>query len=211
MKELACSRENERRKVAGELHDEIGQNLVLAKMKLGSLKNSLPLEYSLLIEEVRNLIDHTIKETRNVIHELYPQVLHELGLKAALEWLVERTQEKYNLSCVAEIGPIPKALKQNVQGILYQAVRELLVNVAKHASASRAKVILSGRGASVVIQVVDDGRGFDPHSFALPGQNFKGFGLFSIREHLANFGGNLHIASSPGTGTQVTITLPLRA
>ena len=206
--ELSLTQEKERRQIADDLHDHIGQNLVLAKMKLGELKSLLPARHSASIDQIRTVVDQSIKDTRSLIYDLCPQVLYELGLEAAIDWLVEQTQAKYGLRCVADIRPLPRPIREDRRVILFQAVRELLVNVAKHARATQAKVTFHGDGGRVSIQVADDGRGFDPSFLTLPNSTGKGFGLFSIRERLALLGGELKIDSVPGQGTRATVTMP---
>jgi PAS domain S-box-containing protein len=207
--ELSLSQEKERRQIADDLHDQLGQNLVLAKVKLGELRESLPLEHAPLADEIRHLVDQTIKDTRSLIHNLCPQVLYEFGLEAAIDWLVEQVQVKYGLRCVVEKIQQLKPLSDKIQLVLFQAVRELLTNVAKHARANQARIILEGEEDCVKIKVVDDGCGFDPSSLLLPGTSGGGFGLFSLRERLAAIGGTLDIDSSAGNGMRVTVTAAL--
>jgi PAS domain S-box-containing protein len=206
--EISQTQEKERRQIAVDLHDHIGQNLVLAKIKLGELNALLAGQYSASIEQVRVLVDQSIKDTRSLIRDLSPQVLYELGLEAALDWLVEQTQTKYGLRCVAEITPIPRGIREDIRVILFQAARELLVNVAKHARAKQARVILKEDEGCVTIEVADDGCGFDPCSLSLPSSTARGFGLFSIRERVGLLGGAMHIDSAPKQGTRVTVTVP---
>ena len=206
--EISQTQEKERRQIADDLHDHIGQNLMLAKMKLSELHALLPVQYSASIEQVRTLLEQIIKDTRSVIRDLCPQVLYELGLEVAIDWLVEQTQEKYGLRCVAKITPLRRPIREDRRVILFQAARELLVNVAKHARAKQAKVILKGDEARVTIQVADDGCGFDPSFLTFANSTARGFGLFSIRERLALLGGELQIDSAPERGTRATVTLP---
>jgi PAS domain S-box-containing protein len=206
--EISLTQEKERRQIAAELHDQIGQNLMFAKMKLGELNALLPVQYSASIEQVRTLLDQSIKDMRSLIRDLCPQVLYELGLEAAINWLVEQTQVKYGLRCVAELTPLRRPIREDRRVILFQAARELLVNVAKHARAKQATVILKGDKAHVTIQVVDDGCGFDPAFVTLAHSTTSGFGLFSIRERVALLGGELQIDSAPGKGTRATVTVP---
>lgn len=206
--EISQTQEKERRQIADDLHDQIGQNLILAKMKLGELSAQVPVQYTSSVEQVRTLLDQSIKDARSLIRDLCPQVLYELGLEAALDWLVEQTQEKYGLRCVAEITPLQKSVREDRRVILFQAARELLVNVAKHARATQATLVLDSDREWVKIHVVDDGRGFEP-SLTFPESTERGFGLFSIRERLALLGGELQIDSAPDRGTRATITIPV--
>ena len=206
--EIASTQEKERRQIADELHDHIGQNLILAKMKLGELNALVPAQYSASIEQVRALLDQIIKDARSLIRDLCPQVLYELGIEAAIDWLVEQTQTKYGLPCVAEITPLGRPIKEDRRMILFQATRELLANVAKHARAKQARVILKGDETRVTVQVADDGCGFDPSFLTFASSTTRGFGLFSIRERVALLGGELKIDSAPGQGTRATVTVP---
>jgi len=207
--EISLTQEKERRQIADDLHDHIGQNLVLAKMKMGELNALLPVEYSASIEQVRSLLDQSLQDTRSLIRDLCPQVLYELGLEAAMDWLVEQTQAKYGLRCVADLSPLRKPLREDRRVVLFQAARELLINVAKHARATRVKITLEEDEAWVKIRVADDGCGFEPSLITFPESTERGFGLFSIRERVALLGGELRIDSAPGQGARVTVMVPV--
>ena len=206
--ELSLTQEKERRQIADNLHDHIGQNLVLAKMKLGELKSLLPAQHSALIEQIRAVIDESLTYARSFIRDLCAQVLYQLGFEAAIDWLAEQTQAKYGLRCVTEIRRLRKQIREDRRMVLFQAVRELLINVAKHARATESKVTFQRDGARIRVEVEDDGCGFDPSSLTLPKSAGRGFGLFSIRERLALLGGELKIESVPGQGTRAIVTIP---
>jgi len=208
---LAFVREREREKIANEIHDHIGQNLALAKMKLGALKNRLPDKHFIAIEEIANLLDDAIKDTRSLIHELEPQVPQETGLKAALGFLAEQTQTKYGLPCLVKTASLPRSLTQEVQVVIFQVVRELLINSAKHARATRAEVACAYKDGCLRIEVLDDGQGFDPGDGTAAKPDVGKFGLFSIRTRLAPLGGQMDIDSHIGAGTRVIISVPLAA
>ena len=206
---LAFVREREREKIANEIHDHVGQHLALAKMKLAILKSHLPDKHRIAIEEIGNLLDDAIKDTRSLIHELEPQVPQEIGLKAGLGFLAEQIQTKYGLPCVVEIASLPHSLTQEVQVVIFQAVRELLINSAKHARATRAEVACACEDGFLRIEVLDDGQGFDRGDGAAPKPDAGKFGLFSIRARLAPLGGQMDIDSRIGAGTRVMISVPL--
>jgi signal transduction histidine kinase len=208
--ELGCARERERQKIAADLHDQIGQNLVLAKIRLDALKSSLGNEYAVLVTGVSELIQCAIRDTRSLIHELYPEWLSQLSLKEALNWLAEETTAKYGLRCETKFGSAPKLLKKDIREFLFQAVRELLVNVAKHARARRVSIACDCGKGGMQLRVTDDGEGFDPLTSFTPSPTSGGFGLMIIRARLGLMGGNLYIDSHVGAGTSVTITLPER-
>jgi signal transduction histidine kinase len=207
--ELGRVREKERQKIAGDLHDQIGQNLVLAKMKLDALKSSLGNEQAALVAEISDLIKHTIRDTRCLIHELHPEWVSQLSLKEAVHWLTQQTEAKYGLRCIIEFASLPKPLKKDVQEVLFQAIRELLVNVAKHADASEVRVFCECEKGWIRLRIIDDGEGFDPTISLSPNPTTGGFGLMIIRARLGLIGGNLYIDSHAGAGTSVTITLPV--
>ena len=206
--ELGRVRENERQKIAGDLHDHIGQNLVLAKMKLDALKSSLDNEHSALIAGITDLIKDTIKDTRSLIHELHPEWLSQLTLKETLNWLAEQTRAKYGLRCIVKFGSLPKPLKKDVQEVLFQAVRELLMNVVKHARAREVSIVCDSERGGIRLCIADDGAGFDPTTSFSPSPTSGGFGLMIIRARLGLIGGNLYIDSHVGAGTNVFITCP---
>ena len=206
--EITQTQEKERRRIADDLHDQIGQNLALAKMKLGEIKALIQGPEATAIEQVRTLIDHSLKDTRSLVRELSPQVLYELGLEAALEWLVEQTQARYGLRCRAQTMPLRAPVQEKIRGVLFQAARELLVNVAKHAQATEAMVLLKQDARGISIEVRDDGCGFEPSGLSLPSSTIRGFGLFSVAERAALLGGELHIDSTPRSGTRVMVSIP---
>jgi signal transduction histidine kinase len=136
-------------------------------------------------------------------------VLYELGLEAAIYWLAEQTEAKHGLRCEADAPPLRRPIRDDRRILLFQAARELLVNVVKHARATRVKVILEQDHDYVRIIVADDGCGFESSLLTFPLSTERGFGLFSIRERVALLGGELQIDSAPGKGTRATVTVPV--
>jgi signal transduction histidine kinase len=207
--ELGRVRDKERQKIADDLHDHVGQDLVLAKMKLDLLKSLLGGEQVALVEGISALIEETIKDTRSLIHELHPEWLGEASLEEALSWFTEQTEARYGLRCITDVASVPKPLPKDVQEVLFHSIRELLVNVAKHAVASDVKVIGGCEKDRIFVRVVDNGKGFDPSAILSPSPRTGGFGLMIIRARLGLIGGNLYIDSHAGAGTSVMIALPL--
>jgi len=206
--ELADAEDAERRRLAEDLHDRVSQALAVALMHLraagdgdGGANNSQELGRGL------GLLENAIRETRTITTELYPPVLHELGLGAALRWLCDETERLHDLRCSSVIDePAGKKLTPEARTVLFRGARELLVNVVKHASATQATVILEGTTDGAVLIVEDDGIGFDVERVTVGGSS--GFGLFSIKERLPHMGGDVHIESSPGSGTRATLRMP---
>jgi signal transduction histidine kinase len=207
--ELGRVRDKERQRIADDLHDHVGQNLVLAKMKLDSLKGALAPDQRALVSGISDLIAATIKDTRSLIQELHPEWLCNTSLEQALNWFAEQTEARYGLNCTTDVAPVPKRLSKDVREVLFHAVRELLVNVAKHAGASAATIICGCEKNWIFVRVVDNGKGFEPSALLSPNPKTGGFGLTIIRARLGLIGGNLYIDSRAGGGTSVMITLPL--
>ncbi len=207
--ELSLAEERARRRIATDLHDRIGQTLSVCKLKLESLQETEPPnQHSELIDEVRELVEQTIKDTRLLTFELSPPALYMLGLEAALEGLASQIHEQHDIPCsFADYGSSVH-LDDDVRAVLFQAVRELLFNVVKHAQANNVKVSIWKYDDMVRINVEDDGIGFD--AAQLTSQTYKadGFGLFIMGERLSCIGGHLEISSEPGGGTLVTLTAP---
>jgi len=207
--ELSLAEERLRRRIATEVHDNISQNLAISKMKLESLAESVILpEVSGALAEVHDLIGQTIESTRSLTFEMSPPVLYELGFEAAVGWLVRQTRQRYGLEVEFKDDGRTKPLDDDVRVFLFQAVRELLVNVIKHASAHKAKVTTRLVRAEVRVTVEDDGVGFDVSRMGTSDRT-GGFGLFSVRERLDHIGGRVNIESRPGRGTRVTLIAPV--
>ena len=208
--ELSLAEERMRRRIAMDVHDHVGQNLAISKIKIESLRESAASpELAEDLEEIRDLISQTIESTRSLTFELSPPVLYELGFEAAVEWLVRQTRQQYGLSADFKADGQTKPLDNNVRVLLFQAVRELLVNVAKHAQAHNVTVSTRGVGNEIRVSVEDDGVGFGVSKAGSHDYKTGGFGLFSIRERLGHIGGHLEIQSKPGRGTRVTLTAPI--
>lgn len=206
---LSLAQERERRRIAAEVHDQLGQHLAFARIKLAQLLGQTParaVKSQLL--EVMELVDRCIADIRSLILQLGSPVLRELGFVPAVEWLARQTAERTGIRVEFRDDQTPKCLGKSLEILLFQAIRELLANVTKHARATRAKVSLSVLENSVVVDIRDDGVGFTPTGYESPAAD-GGFGLFSIRERLTPFGGTMAVNSQPGRGTRVTLAIPL--
>jgi len=208
---LSRAEEIGRRKMAAFLHDQIGQKLALAKIELGALSESTA-DVKVVKEQVkklRKLIKEIIQDTRQLTFELAPPMLYELGFEKSLKWLVDEYRKQYKLQCDFTDDGRPKPLAEDLSPVLFQAVRELLMNVVKHAQAEKVKVTVSRVKNRIKVSIEDDGLGFDP-SVAKPySPQTGGFGLFHIRERLREFEGGLDIKSGKGRGTKVVLLAPL--
>ncbi len=208
--DLSLAEEQERRRIATMLHDHIGQILAISKIKLGALLQSAANDGFLeQLEEVREHVEQAIQYTRSLTFELSPPILYDLGLESALEWLTEQIKEQHGISCDFETDNTPKPVRDEFRIVLFSAVRELLMNVAKHALAKTAKVTIRRVNENIVVHVADNGTGFTVSKMNFYLDENKGFGLFSIRERLRHLGGQMDVRSAKGRGTRVILTAPL--
>jgi len=210
--ELTLAEESERHRIATELHATISQSLVVSKLQLDTLRASVPSrDIARTLEEVCNLLDQTIQETKSLTFNLSSPILYELGFETAVsEWLTERIQKKHHIATEFEDDGQPKPLDDDVRVLLFRDVRELLINVVKHAQAKKVKVSIRRVGSKMHVRVEDDGGGFDPAEIRVTAVKKGGLGFFSIRERLEELGGHLEIDSEPGHGTRVTLMAPLK-
>lgn len=207
--ELSLAEERVRRKIATDVHDNIGQNLAISKIKLESLRKNIECKNLGNIKEVLGLITQTIAVTRSLTFEISPPVLYELGFEPAIKWLVRNARKMHGFDAEFISDGKDKPMENNIRVLLFQAVRELLVNTAKHGHASMVTVTSDRQDNQVRIRVIDDGVGFDVEKVFDNSESSVGFGLFSIRERLGFVGGSVEIESGLGTGTKVVLKAPL--
>ena len=210
--ELSLVEERERRSIATDLHDQIGQTLSVIKMRCFDLRDHLEdANLIRLIDEIRELVKQTIKDTRSLTFELSPPVLYELGLVAAIDWRAEQFQLKFGLKCTVETDKKAKPLNQDIEIVLFRSVRELLVNIVKHAQAKKVKITIRVNKKNLRIRVTDDGIGFSPETKTTRAYHDQQFGLFNITERIRHLGGVLEVDSQKGKGTMVTLVAPLKS
>jgi PAS domain S-box-containing protein len=205
--ELSKTEERERRRIAGDLHDGVGQYLALSRLNLSKLKKSVNHEQAVTLDQVIDLISRAIEDTRTLTVELSPPVLYELGLHSALEWLAEISQQRHGIRVHFKSSGRPGHLSEELRGFLYRAAAELLANVAKHSQATETHINLDWNEDTLKLSVTDNGRGFvyPEARSAEP----RGFGLFSIRERLRPLRGAWQVVSEPGQGAEVSLTVPI--
>jgi signal transduction histidine kinase len=204
--------ERERRRIATEVHDNLGQNLAFAKIKLGNLLESLTSpDHRAAVDELSKLVGETIQDTRALISELGSPVLYELGFVPAVQWLTQLTSRRHGITIGFEDDGQPKLLSDDVLVLLFGALRELLANVIKHSRAKNAKVTIETMEDQIRVTVRDDGIGFDPDEIGPAMDENGAFGLFSIRERLEPLGGQMKVTSKLGQGTQVTLVGPVNS
>ena len=208
---LSLVEEKQRRKTAAYLHDNISQALSLAIFKIRSLQKSGPVKnVSRELAEIKEIVAQTNQRTRSLTFEISPPVLYELGLEPAVEWLAGQFQTQHSITCSFKNDGSSKPLKDEARILLFQAVRELLTNISKHARAQTVKVSISKHGNAIRISVEDDGVGFNPENLGQKITHNEGFGLFNIKERLRYLGGKVEVNSEKGKGTSVVLNAPLK-
>lgn len=210
---LLLAEERERRRIAVNIHDDIGQNLALSKLTLQSLEQSTENKrMKAALEEVCTVIDRIISQTRTLTFDLSSPVLYELGFEAAVEsWISERIQGRYDINCRFEAESSDTPIADEIKIVLFRAVKETLVNVVKHSQADNLWVKIRKNKDWIKVEISDDGIGFDADEklSSFSGKENKSFGLFNIKEKLEYFGGKLEIDSQPGKGTYVVLSAPV--
>lgn len=207
--EILMTEEREQRRIAVELHDNIGQTLALAKIKLDSLLTQAAASgVTKPLLEIREMINLSIAQTRSLMGEINPSILKELGLTEAIKGLCEKIREREGLRIILKADPKIGQPDEQVQFLIFRAVRELLMNVVKHARAKRVCISLKNIGENLMVAVKDNGVGFDLASIDQVKARTAGFGLLSIRESLHHMGGLCEIETKEGKGTSVALTVP---
>ncbi len=202
--------EDERRRLARDLHDGIGQNLTALKHQLALLAADLATAapaYSQRLQASIDLCSQTLSETREMSRLLRPQVLDDLGLAAALSWLARTVGDSGGLAIEAVVTELPD-LDGEVQTLLFRVAQEALGNVLRHAQAQHALLRLDCRGGWLQLTIWDDGRGFEPDHAAAAASQGRSAGLSGLRERLGLFGGELSIKSQPEGGTRLLALVP---
>jgi signal transduction histidine kinase/ligand-binding sensor domain-containing protein len=210
--QLIDSQEHERRRIAAELHDSLGQHLIVIKNRalLGSMKSVDGVKQQ--FDEISASATQSIDEVRQIAYNLRPYHLDKLGLGASIETMAGRLGASSNVEVTVTIAPLvslDSAVAKDQQINVYRIVQELLNNIAKHSAATRASIDIADRGPDLVITVADNGKGFDAKA-ARPPTIGSGFGLAGVTERVGMLGGRHSVMSTPGEGTTVTIVLPDR-
>jgi signal transduction histidine kinase len=208
--QLTIVEEMDRRRLADQLHDQIGQSLALARIQLAAARNtSSESERDTMLEDVSQTLLESIQATRSLVFDLSSPLLREIGLGAAIsEFLEKEVEGRHGIEAECREGEMSVALAEDTQVILFRNVRELLNNVIRHANASQVVVRLEQDTASTIIFVEDDGIGFDAEEAFQQVTRDGGFGLFSIQEGMSELGGSLEIHSKPGKGSQAILIAP---
>ncbi len=212
--QVISAQEEERRRIARELHDETAQSLATLviyaeTLRAADLHGATP-ALRASIERIRTVADHTLLGVRNIIADLRPSLLDDLGLDAAIRWQAQERLEPAGIRADVQVRGAGRRLPPALETALYRVVQEAVTNVIKHAAASYVEIDLDlSLPGQVTARVEDNGQGFDPDRRVSASNGGLGVGLFGMQERINLFGGTLTIDSSPGEGTELRVVLPL--
>lgn len=209
-KRLIDTQEGDRKRIAGELHDSIGSDLLITKNKLQlSLKNNEDKESIVKdINEVTEILSSTINEVREISYNLHPYQIERLGLTKAIQSIIDRTAKSTALKFVSNVDILDKILKPETEISLFRIIQECINNIVKHSSAEEVIVNIKKGKDAVSIFISDNGKGFSMETVKANSDK-HGFGLKGMKERVKLFNGKLEMTSSPGIGTDINITIPL--
>lgn len=210
LEKLITAHEDERRRIARELHDEAGQALtaLIVNLELAALEES-PERVRTHLIQLRDLAERTLAEIRRLIYDLRPSILDDLGLVAALRWYAKSLLDPRGIAWSLSVSGIASRLPPAMETVAFRLVQEALANVQRHSRATAVNVSLALVGRELRVRIEDNGQGFDAQRIRTAGRD-GGFGLIGMRERVELVGGRWEAHSRPGAGTIITATLPLR-
>ena len=210
VRKLLSAQEDERRRIARELHDETCQTVTALAVGLDTVRRAAsPEEASAKLEDARALASRTLDGLHRVIFDLRPSVLDDLGLASAVRWWADRHLAPAGIMARLEIENLEDRLPPTVEIPVFRAVQEALTNVVRHSGAKTVLVQMSREGGKLSVDIEDDGQGFTPEDVATPSETGQGLGLLGMRERIEILGGTLTLDSSPGAGTHVAFAVPV--
>jgi PAS domain S-box-containing protein len=205
------AQEQERKKIAGELHDEIGQLLTAMKMNIDSLGKELPSSLPSAkerIDDLREISSQSLEYVRNMTQELRPTILDDFGLVPALNWHIKNFAKRYDIEVQLKTNNFECRLPFEVETILYRIAQEGLNNIAKHSQAKNVLVLLERKNSFIFMKIKDDGIGFEVERVLDHTKPKRGLGLFSIKERVSLLKGTFNLFSKPKKGTRLEIKIP---
>jgi signal transduction histidine kinase len=212
LKRLMMSQENERRRVARELHDDLGQRLSSTALHIELARESMSEEPKLAdeqLEGVQTLIEEAVEAMHELIHNLRPAILDDLGLAAALHALCKKMLDPRDIAWNLHVNGLKERLPSRVETALYRIFQEALHNTLRHAGATRVDLSLTCGEAAIEAEIQDNGVGFHSGNPAQSPEGTRGSGLLSIRERTEQFGGQVNIETGPDQGTHIHLRIPL--
>lgn len=212
LQQVITAQEGERRRIAYELHDEIGQMLTAVQMSLLQLSNGINTDDETLkkrLQRSRALTERTVSDLRGIIAALRPTVLDQLGLVAALEWICDHTLTPINIQFDFEMSGMAQRLPEILETIFFRIAQEAIQNIARHSKATHVHIQLNRDDEQVVMKIIDNGQGIELEMINESREAGHGLGLEGMRERAALAGGTVTINSTSGQGTAVSVIIPL--
>ena len=201
--------EEERRRIARELHDEIGQALTAVKIHIQAAQRRLPQDARGALDESIDVVDHALDQVRGLSLDLRPPQLDQLGLAAALRWHVDRQAAAAGVGAEVQAADLPGRLSSELETVCFRVVQEAVTNIIRHAGATWVRVRLAVEGQTLTVVIVDDGCGFDITEARRCSLETGHAGLFGMEERAALAGGKVVFDSASGRGTTITASFPL--
>ncbi|HEX7485462.1 MAG TPA: ATP-binding protein [Vicinamibacterales bacterium] len=209
LRKVISAQEDERKRLARELHDETSQTLSALAMKIETALAAWPSEPSReRLVEAKGLTVRTLEELHRLIFDLRPSVLDDLGLLSAIRWYAERHLEPRGIAVRCEFSGFGGRLMPELETALFRVAQEAITNIAKHSGAETVLIQCLERDGRISIEIEDDGKGFSPESLPPPAARERGLGLLGMRERVELFGGTLELDSAPGSGTRIAVSVP---
>ncbi len=205
---LLTAQEDERKRVARELHDDVNQRMAILANEVSTLEQAPPIPARLLRKQLRSLrerVDQLSDDLRSAAHRLHPSALEHFGLVAAIESHCSDFTKLHQIQVKLTHRNVPESIPSEVALCLYRVAQECLNNIAKHSGAREAAVAIQGKGGDIFLSITDNGKGFDPGLVA----DQSGLGIVGIRERVRLVDGSVSIDSQPGHGTQIDVRVPL--
>ena len=200
-------REEERKRIAREIHDQLGQALTVIKLDLAWLQRRLPghqREYRKKMKSMLQHVDNTIQSMRRIVSELRPAILDDLGLVAAIEWQVKEFQKRTGIRSRLHTNVEDPNIAPETAAAVFRVIQEALTNVMRHARASRVRIQLDAERQALKVSIVDNGKGMTRTEET----DLKSLGIVGMKERISRLGGDFNIVSEPGKGTRLDIIIP---
>ncbi|MCI0477162.1 MAG: sensor histidine kinase, partial [Anaerolineales bacterium] len=207
-----AAQEEERKRIARELHDETGQLLTALAVGLGGVEQTIeqdPVRAQYQIAELKNMTMAAIDSLRQFVSDLRPSVLDDLGLVSALRWLAEQSAERAQLQIDFQVVGVKRRLASQIETVLFRIAQEGLNNIGRHARATRAVVRLEFAEAKVLLSVEDDGCGFAVEQILGAQPQRRAWGLLGVQERIQLVGGTFNVESELGRGTRLMVEIPI--
>ena len=209
---VSQAQDEERRRIARELHDSTGQDLVVLTMSLVHLRvkaEHVSAEISNMAADCEDLARHISSELRTISYLLHPPLLDQMGLPSALDWLIEGFKDKTDIDVALDLPSDLERLPRDIETATFRIVQEALTNIHRHSGSSKAAVSLEYHGEGLVLRIKDEGKGIPKEALYKIGRGLSGgVGLRGMRERVKNLGGHMEIRS-PGTGTELKFVIPV--